>query len=49
MKICICVASYNDAIRILLYLAYNTDTWMLGPLLGQAHIGNQLYVRIFFS
>ena len=44
-KIC---KSWNVAIRMLLYLPYNTHIWILEPLLGHAHIRNQLYVGKFF-
>ena len=38
--------SWNVSVRII-YLPYNTHTWILGPLLGQTHIRNLLYVRNF--
>lgn len=42
-----CCKSWNVAVRMLLQLPYNTHTWILGALLKQNNIKNQLYIRNF--
>ena len=45
-KIC---KSWNIAVRLILGLPYNAHTYLLGPLMGQTGIREQLYTRIFSS
>ena len=43
-KIC---KSWNIAVRLILGLPYNAHTYLLGPLMGQIGIREQLYIRNF--
>ena len=43
-KIC---TSWNIAVRLILSLSYNAHTSLLGPLMGQIGIREQLYIRNF--
>ena len=39
--------SGNFAIRMLLYIPWNTHTWLFGILTNQTHFSTQLYKRTF--
>ena len=39
--------SWNIAVRLILGLPYNAHTYLLGPLMGQIRIREQLYIRNF--
>ena len=39
--------SWNIAVRLILGLPYNAHTYVLGPLMGQIGIREQLYIRNF--
>ena len=43
-KIC---KSWNIAVRLIIGLPYNAHTYLLGPLMGQIEIREQLYIRNF--
>ena len=40
-----CCIAWNKAVRRLLNLPMKTHTWMLGPVMDQLHIKEQLYVK----
>ena len=39
--------SWNIVVRLILGLPHNAHTYLLGPLMGQTGIREQLYIRIF--
>ena len=45
MELVVLIRYVKVGMLLLEYLPYNTHTWILEPLLGQAHIINQLYVQ----
>ena len=40
-----CCVQWNKAVRRILNLPYRSHTWLLGPMVGQAHISAQLAVK----
>ena len=42
-----CCKTWNIVVHKLLQLPFKTNTWILGPLIGQRHIGAQLQFRNF--
>lgn len=40
-----CCTQWNKAVRCMYNLPYNAHRWILGPLIGQPHISQQLHIR----